>query len=92
MVTITNDEWIANLGSMTCCNINTKMIVKFKESGNIFIGKIRDMPIEIMSKWAKQWYGERLIKNAVKEAEEVFLRAFIESDIEKNGIREEFLK
>lgn len=89
MVTIANDEWIADLGSKTCYNINTKMVVEFQKSGNTYIGKIRDMPIKIMSKWAKLRHGERLIKKAVEEAEEVFLRAFYESDNEKNGIIEE---
>jgi len=82
MITITNGEWIADLGAMTCRNINTKMVVEFENKGKYFSGKIKDMPIELFSQWAKLKHGERLIQKAVMEAEEVYTRAFFESKIE----------
>jgi hypothetical protein len=87
MVTIANGEWIADLGDMTCRNINTKMVVVFEKQGKAFLGKIRDMPIEIMEQWAKLEHGERLVQKAVTDAEDVFLRAYFESDIERNGVK-----
>jgi precorrin-6B methylase 2 len=82
MITITDGEWIADLGAMTCKNINTQMIVEFEKSGKTYIGKIRDIPIEIMSKWAELKHGEKLVINAIREAEEVYLRALAERDFE----------
>ena len=61
MVTITNGEWIADLGALTCRNINTQMVVEFEKYGRTFRGKMRDMPIELMSQWAALENGDRLI-------------------------------
>jgi len=32
-------------------NINTQMVVEFEKYGRTFRGKMRDMPIELMSQW-----------------------------------------
>jgi hypothetical protein len=82
MVTIANGEWIADLGNKTCWNIRTKMVVEFQKSGKAYVGKIENMPIELMSKWAAEPHGERRIQKAVEEAEDVFLRALFENKIE----------
>ena len=87
MITIADGEWIADLPTMTCRNINNKIVVAFERSGIGVRGKLKDMPMELFAKWAGEPHGERKIQNLVMEAEEVFLRAYIESDIEKNGIR-----
>jgi hypothetical protein len=50
--------------------------------GKAYVGKIKDMPVELMSQWAAQPHGERRIRKAVEEAEDVFLRALFESKIE----------
>jgi len=89
MVTITNGEWIADLGTMTCRNITNNIVVEFGKDLN---GKIKDIPMNLLTKWSADPHGERNIQKAVLEAEEVFLRAYYESDIEKNGIRKEMLK
>ena len=83
MVTIAQGEWIADLGAMYCRNINTGIIVSFEKSGNTLIGKVKDMPIELLRHWAMLVNGHKLMQKAVMEAEEVFLRAYVESDIEK---------
>ena len=89
MITITGGEWIADLGAKACRNINNRIVVKFEKNGKSIIGKISYIPVELFYQWAKLKHGERLMKKAVYEAEEVFLRAYFESDIEKNGIRDE---
>jgi hypothetical protein len=61
------------------------MVVEFAKSGNGYVGKIKDMPYEGFSQLSKQVNGERIIKKAIADAEEVFLRAVIERDIEGNG-------
>jgi hypothetical protein len=66
------EEWIVDLGNMTCRNINTKMVVEFQKSGKGYKGKIKDMPIELMAQWAKLKDGERLMQKTVMDAEEVF--------------------
>ena len=55
-------------------------MVGFEKQGNTLLGKIKDMPIELMAQWAKEGHGEREIQKAVMEAEEVFLRAYFEND------------
>ena len=91
MITITNGEWIADLGTMTCRNIANNIVVAFEKEGKILRGKLKDVPMELFSKWAMEPKGEMKVQKAVMDAEEVFLRAYFESDIEKNGIREELL-
>jgi bifunctional pyridoxal-dependent enzyme with beta-cystathionase and maltose regulon repressor activities len=83
MVTIVGGEWIADLGTMICRNIITRMVVEFEKSGTGYVGKVKDMPLEIFAQWAKKEHSERLMKKAVAEAEVVFLRTVIERNIEK---------
>jgi hypothetical protein len=78
MITISNGEWIADLGTMTCRNYTNNIVVGFEKKGKKLMGKIKDMPIGLMEKWAALPHGEKNIENAVMEAEEVFLRAYIE--------------
>ena len=84
MITVASGEWIADLGNLTCWNINKNIIVEFQKSGKTYIGKIRDMPVELFAQYAELQHGERLIKKAITEAEEVFLRAYAQREIE-NG-------
>ena len=65
-------DWIADLAAMACRNINTKMVVVCEKEGLGFRGKIEDMPIELMQKWATTPDGEMFMQEAVLEAEEVF--------------------
>jgi hypothetical protein len=82
MITMANGEWIADLGAMCCWNITTNMVIAFEKRGKTLYGKIKDMPMDSFSKWAAELHGGRKIKNAVMEAEEVFLRAYFENKIE----------
>jgi hypothetical protein len=83
VISITNGNWIADLGSMICRNIENGMVVGFYKNGEVLEGKIQDIPMEIMEKWAIERHGENRIKAAVMEAEEVFMRAYFESKIEQ---------
>ena len=87
MITIASSEWIADVGAMMCRNVSNKIIVGFEKRGKTLNGKIKDIPMELFARWAGEPGGEMKIQKAVMEAEEVFLRAYFESDIEKNGGR-----
>ena len=83
MVTIASGDWIADLGSMSCRNCINKIVVTFEKNGNVLTGKIKDIPIELMEKWAAEPQGEKHIRNTVMEAEEVFLKAYFENTLDK---------
>jgi hypothetical protein len=83
MIRITDGKWIADLGAMKCRNIENGIEVSFTQKGKIFEGKLQDMPVELLKKWAALPDGELNIRLAVEEAEEVFLRAWFEKEIEK---------
>ena len=83
MITIANGEWIADVGAMMCRNVSNKIIVGFEKSGETITGKIKDIPMELFARWAGESEGEKKIQKAVMEAEEVFLRTYFESKIEK---------
>ena len=87
MITVAQGEWIADLEEMTCRNITNRIVVGFEKTGKTLSGKVNDMPMALFEQWAAEPHGERKIQSAVMEAEEVFLTAYFESDIEKNGIR-----
>jgi hypothetical protein len=77
---MTNGGWVTDLETMSCRNNSTSMVVEFNQIGKCYIGKIKDMQIEIIEKWSKLWYGDYLIKNAVMQAEEVFLNDYKENE------------
>jgi len=83
MINIAQGEWIADLGSMTCRNINNMIVVSFERKGKTLLGKIKDMPVELIQQWANIPSGHNLVRKAVAEAEEVFLRAYVQNNIEK---------
>ena len=88
MITITDGEWIADLGTMTCRHVQNKIEVSFELNGKVLQGKIKYIPIALMDRWARARYGERMIQQAVFDAQEVFMRAYFERELEGNGIRE----
>jgi hypothetical protein len=81
MVTIAGGNWIADMKAMRAWNIEDRIVVCFKKKGEALHGEIRDMPVELLGQWA----GEGHIRRAVEEAEEVFLRAYFERDIEESA-------
>jgi hypothetical protein len=82
MISITDGKWIADLGAMTCRNIENRIIVMFERNGKTVRGKIQDIPADVLAQWAGKAQGERCIRHMVEESEEVFLRAWFESKFE----------
>ena len=92
MDTTAHGEWIADFEAMTCWYIDSNIIVGFEKKGKVLFGKIKNMPLELLEQWAREPHGERHMKKTVMEAEAVFLRAYFENEIVKNGIREELIE
>ena len=91
MIEITDGEWLVDLSTKKCRNVLNGVVVVFQKRGKFYEGKVEHIPDGLMTEWATGIDGARKIEKAVMEAEEVFMRAFFQSDIEKNGIRDEWL-
>jgi hypothetical protein len=76
MVTAANTEWVADVVTMTCKNTTNNIVVSFEKSGSNLKGKITNLPLELIKSWAIEKRGEMNIRNAILEAEEVFLRVY----------------
>ena len=85
-------EWVADLEGLKCRNVLNGVVVAFQRSGKFFDGKVEYIPDGLMAEWANGPKRAREIEKAVMEAEEVFMTAFFENDINTNGIREEWMK
>jgi hypothetical protein len=85
MISITDGKWIADLGAMACRDIENRIVVTFTRNGKAFEGKLQDIPVKLLEEWAALPDGEKYIRQAVEEAEEVFLRAWFETQIEKEN-------
>jgi hypothetical protein len=53
-------------------NIEKRIAMMFHKKGKTFERKLRDMPVELLEKWAALPQGGRCIRQAVEEAEAVF--------------------
>jgi len=84
-VTTANTEWVADVVTMTCKNTANNIVVLFEKLGKTLTGKIINLPLELINKWAVEKTVERNIRNALKEAEEIFLKAYSNNNYE-NGI------
>ena len=86
MVYTANGEWIIDLGKMTCENIINKIVLKFEKEGETINGIITEMPFELVKKLAREMAAktneQKPIKEAVLEAEELFLHTYFENMIE----------
>ena len=69
MKKITNGEWIADLGAMTCWNINSRIVICFEKKRGVISGKLKNIPIRLFVQWAMEPHVERMIQKAVMEAE-----------------------
>ena len=80
---IPKNGWIADFETMTCRNVNTGIVVTFKKKRNIFLPTIKDVPVDIVEKWSKMKDEETEKEKGkiISEAEDVFMKAFIENDI-----------
>ena len=73
---ITSGEWVADLGDMTCRNVNSKVVVAMEKSDPLFIGTVIDMPVELRERWTADPDGEKLREKAVMEAVAAFYWAY----------------
>ena len=80
MITIANNEWIADIEAMTCQNYTNKLLVDLEKRGKGFIGIIKDIPLTLLKEWSDRQDALRLMQKAVLEAEEAFMRAYYDGD------------
>jgi hypothetical protein len=73
----TSEDWVVDITDMTCWNKSKNIVVAFENHKNIFIGKIKSIPLELVNKWTKDKQGDKNIKNVIKEAEESLMRSFL---------------
>jgi len=78
MLRIVDDEWLVDTEAMLCSNTLTNIVVGFEKRGETYIGKIKEMPIELTVRLAKIKDGDVLIKKTVLDAEEIYNREMFE--------------
>jgi hypothetical protein len=83
MEAIAVKDWDIDLAAMTCRNIRNNIIVSFERAGNIFLGKIKDIPNNLIEKWATEPDGKKKANNMVMEAEDIFIKVYLEYYIMK---------
>jgi hypothetical protein len=76
MTGISDGKWIIDFDAMTCRRVGYGVVVSIEKTGDSFRGKIQDMPVELMEKWACDPDGEWKLKEMVVEAEAVFTSAY----------------
>ena len=72
MLTIVGNEWLVDTEAMLCSNNLTKIVVRFEKRNETYVGKIKDMPIELTIRLAKMKDGDKLLQKAVMDAEEIY--------------------
>ncbi len=83
MLRIIGDEWLIDTEALLCKNNYTEIVVKFEKRGEAYIGKIKDMPMELMARLAKMKDGDLLLKKAVIDAEEIYNKEIFEKPEER---------
>ena len=78
MLTIVGNEWLVDTEAMLCSNNLTKIVVRFEKRNETYVGKIKDMPIELTIRLAKMKDGDKLLQKAVMDAEEIFNKEMFE--------------
>jgi hypothetical protein len=79
MINKINGEWIADLVAMTCRNYTWGITVAFEKQGEAIIGKISEMPDNLIKRWLNTESGFKILEKIEKEAEEVFLMVYFEN-------------
>ena len=74
--------WIADLKTMRCFNMINNIVIGFRKQGREITGKITYMPLALLKEWGATPYGNKLMQNAVTEAECIFFRAYFEKEPE----------
>ena len=81
-ITAANTEWVADTETMTCKNTTNNIVVLFEKSGKNLTGKIINLPLELINNWAVEKAVEKNIRNALREAEEIFFKTYFINDYE----------
>jgi hypothetical protein len=76
MIEIMNDSWIADVGKMACRNLGNGVRVVFQRVGNTVAGKVDFIPRGLLIELAEREDGADFIGRLVREAEDVFFRAY----------------
>ena len=85
MSTKTIGNWLVDLRNLECRNIETQMVIAFEKRGLALKGRIRDMPDKLLEQWRADPNGERYIRKAVIEADDIFFRAYFDKEIERKS-------
>jgi len=59
---------------MTCRNVENDVVVVFEKVDNVFMGKLRDIPMDLFGKIAELENGEKVIADIVNSAERELFR------------------
>jgi hypothetical protein len=83
MVINESGEWVVDLINLTCRNTKNNIVIIFKNIEGNLVGKIKDLPLKIISEWVAEGKGKASIKNTVIEAEIIFVKAYLGNDRKK---------
>ena len=79
-------KWKVDLKAMVCKNTSNNIVVGFERNKGTILGYINDMPFELLAEWSRKPNGEKLLQEAVIEAEHTFFKAyFANSKIKREG-------
>lgn len=84
-------KWVVDLEWLMCWNGDWGILVGFEKQGTGFAGKIDYMPCELAVFFASLKNGAQVLEKVVSEAENAFMKKYIEADMDKNGIPEVFM-
>ena len=66
---LTEWAWVFDKDCMACRNVENDVVVVFGKVGNVFIGKLRDMSMDLFGKIAELEYGKRIIADIANSVE-----------------------
>ncbi|MDR0312165.1 MAG: hypothetical protein LBI14_01060 [Treponema sp.] len=92
MISVENGEWIVDLDAMTCRNNCSNIVVVFEKQGESILAKIDYIPLITLRTWELTHEGSTNIRNIIMEAEDIFLKAYFENELETNGLPEDILR
>jgi hypothetical protein len=59
------------------------MIIAFEKKGSTLRGKFKKIPIKLMQEWMRNRNWEKHVKKAIIDADEVFFKVFLASEMQK---------
>ncbi|MDR0313852.1 MAG: hypothetical protein LBI14_09670 [Treponema sp.] len=92
MFNIVSGEWIPDLETMTCRNYTWRITVSFEKQGEALIGKISNMPDNLIRRCLYTENGFMILKKVVKEAEDVFFMAYYDNILAQYTMPDDILR